>query len=293
MQPMEPLPPNAVSFAGGEVRPALGLGTWRMGEQPGAAAAEVASLRLALELGYRVFDTAEMYGDGGAETLLGRALAEALRSDTRLAREDCFVVSKVLPQHANAAGVLAACERSLKRLQLDQLDLYLLHWRGSVPLGETLKGLQTLQRRGLIRHWGVSNFDTADLHELAALPGGADCATNQVYFSLSERGAQWDLLPWMRAHAMPLMAYCPLDQGVLVAHPALVPLAARHGCTPGEVALAWVLGQEGVMAIPKAGREAHLRSNWRAQQLVLDAQDWAALDAAFPPPRRKRPLAVS
>ena len=282
--------PGDVIFPNGEERPALGLGTWRFGEAAALADEEVRALRLALDIGYRVIDTAEMYGDGGAESVLGAALGPALRAG--LAREELFVVSKVLPENASAAGVVAACERSLRRLGLDRIDLYLLHWRGAVPLGDTVRGFEQLQRRGLIRLWGVSNFDLHDLRELAAVPGGAACAANQVHYSLSQRGVEWDLLPWQRVQQMPLMAYSPIDQGELADHRALRPLAERHRVTPAQVALAWVLRQGGVMAVPKAGNALHLQRNWAAASLVLDAADLAQIDQAFAPPQRKRPLSM-
>jgi len=294
-----PLP--EVVFPGAERRPALGVGTWHMGESRAARAAEVAALRAAFEIGWRVVDTAEMYGEGGAEEVVGEALAAALAAGT-LEREQVFVVSKVYPHHASRAGVLAACERSLRRLRLDAIDLYLLHWRGSVPLADTVAGMAELQRRGWIRRWGVSNFDVADMEELFAVPGAADagigCAANQVWYSLGQRGVEFDLLPWLRARGLPLMAYCPIDQGALAgarAPAALRDVAARHAATPAQVALAALLAQPGVMAIPKASQVQHLRENWSAAALagVLDAADRAALDRAFPPPRRKRPLAMN
>ncbi|MBL8307151.1 MAG: aldo/keto reductase [Rubrivivax sp.] len=279
-----------VVFPSGETRPALGVGTWRLGESAARRSAELASLRLALELGFRVIDTAEMYGDGGAEAVLGQALDGALRGGMQ--RSELFIVSKVLPQHASERGVQAACEASLRRLQLEQLDLYLLHWRGDVPLADTVRGFEHLQRRGLIRLWGVSNFDSQDMRELFSVPGGRACATNQVYYSLGERGVEFDLLPWQRVQQMPLMAYCPFDQGALVDHPALRPVAERHRATPSQVALAWLLRQGGVMPIPKARNAVHLRHNAAAQGLRLDAEDLAELDRAFPPPRQPTPLAV-
>jgi len=288
-----PRSPAEVTFPSGEERPALGLGTWRLGEDPARTDAEVRALRLALDVGYRVFDTAEMYADGGAEQVLGRALQQAMQAG--LLRDQLFVVSKVLPQHASAAGVQAACERSLRRLGLDSIDLYLLHWRGEVPLADTVGGFEQLQRRGLVRQWGVSNFDLADLRELAAVPGGAACAANQVHYSLTQRGVEWDLLPWQRLQQMPLMAYSPFDQGELADHPALRPLAQRLGVTPSQVALAWVLRQGrqgGVMAIPKASSALHLRHNWAAASLALDAAALAELDLAFAPPRVKQPLSM-
>ncbi len=280
-----------VSLPDGSAVPALGLGTWKIGERASAKAAEVAALRLALELGYRLFDTAEMYGEGGAETLLGQALAEAQRG-SGAAREELFIVSKVYPHNASERGVVAACERSLQRLRLDHLDLYLLHWRGQYPLAETLRGFEQLQQRGLIRRWGVSNFDADDMRELAALPGAEGCMTNQVYYSLSQRGIEFDLLPWQRAHRMPLMAYSPIDQGTLAAARGLAPLAERHRATPAQIALAWLLARGDVIAIPKAVRETHLRDNLAAAAIELSAADLAELDRLFPPPTRKQSLAM-
>lgn len=277
-----------VTFPSGEEQPALGLGTWGLGADPARQRSEVGALRLALDMGYRVFDTAEMYADGGAERVLGQALADARRQGV----EGSFVVSKLLPEHASPAAMQQACQGSLRRLGVDCIDLYLLHWRGDVPLAATVRGFEELQRRGWIRHWGVSNFDLRDLHELVSVPGGQACAANQVYYSLSRRGAEFDLLPWQRVHQMPLMAYSPIDQGELVDHPALRPVAERHGATPAQVALAWVLRQPGVMVIPKASHALHLRHNLEAARLRLDLQDLLALDQVFHPPRRRQPLAV-
>ncbi|MBX3607992.1 MAG: aldo/keto reductase [Piscinibacter sp.] len=281
-----------VSFPDGTTRPALGLGTWRMGESARARAAEVAAVRLALELGYRVIDSAEMYGEGGAEEVVGRALAEALRAGT-VRREDVFVVSKVYPHNASRRGIPAACERSLRRLGLERIDLYLLHWRGAHPLVETVEAFEALRAAGRIGAWGVSNFDTDDMLELAEVPGGAACAANQVYFSLGERGAGFELLPWLNARGIPLMAYCPIDQGRLAGETRLAPLAARLGVSPAQLALAWVLHQPGVMAIPKAVREAHLRENFAAAALRLDEAALREIDTLFPPPARRAPLAMT
>jgi diketogulonate reductase-like aldo/keto reductase len=282
--------PTTLALPGGEPVCALGLGTWRMGEDRAAHGAELAALRLALDIGYRVFDTAEMYPEGGAEVLLGEALAGPLRGT--LQRDQLFIVSKVYPHHGTARGVVAACERSLRRLGLEQIDLYLLHWRGSVPLQETVQGFQALQQRGLIRRWGVSNFDLADMHELMAAPGGSDCSANQVWYSLTRRGVEFDLLPWQRQRHMPLMAYSPIDQGALAKHAPLATLAARRGVTPAQLALAWVLAQPGVMAIPKSAQALHLQQNWQAAALRLDSGEQAELDRLFAPPRRRQPLAV-
>ena len=280
-----------VTLPGGEVLSSLGLGTWRMGESASRRASDVAAVRSALELGYRVVDTAEMYGEGGAETVVGQAIGDALRSGT-LVRGDLFVVSKVTPQNASTAGIAAACERSLKRLGLDQLDAYLLHWRGAVPLAETVAGFEALRARGRIRHWGVSNFDVDDLEDLVATDGGDRCAINQIYYSLSQRGPAFDLLPWQADRGIPAMAYSPIDQGALVRSEPLLALAERRRVTPVQLALAWLIDQHGVMAIPKAASELHQRENLEALAVALGADDRAALAAAFPPPRRKSPLAM-
>lgn len=281
---------NDLTLPSGHEMPALGLGTWRMGESRAARHGELNALRLALELGYRAIDTAEMYGDGGAEELLGEALARSFGGGLR--RDELFIVSKVYPHNATAKGVVAACERSLRRLRLDYIDLYLLHWRGSVPLRQTVEGFERAQQRGLIRHWGVSNFDLDEMLELVEVPGGAACSANQVWFSLSRRGAEFDLLPWQRSRQMPLMAYSPIDQGALARHAGLAALAQRHDATPAQLALAWVLGQPGVMAIPKSSDAERLRHNLHAASLVLDAADREELDRLFKPPAAKQPLAM-
>lgn len=280
-----------VRFADGSTWPALGLGTWRMGESARARSAEVAAVRLALEIGYRVIDTAEMYGEGGAEEVVGQALAEAVRAGT-VRRDEVFVVSKVYPHHASRGGVRDACDRSRQRLGVDRIDLYLLHWRGQHPLADTVAGFEDLQSRGSIGHWGVSNFDVDDMEELLRVRGGAACAANQVYYSLGERGAGFALLPWLQRHRMPLMAYCPIDQGRLAGDAALDGVARRHGASASQVALAWALQQPGVMAIPKAVREVHLRENFAAASLRLSAADLAEIDANFPPPKRRGSLAM-
>jgi diketogulonate reductase-like aldo/keto reductase len=282
--------PATLSLPSGEKVPALGLGTWRMGESRATHAAELAALGLALDLGYRVFDSAEMYAEGGAEALLGEALAAALRAG--LAREQLFVVSKVYPHNASAKGVVAACERSLRRLRLDHIDLYLLHWRGTLPLRETVAGFEQLLRRGLIRHWGVSNFDVDDLQQLFDLPGGAACAANQVWYSLTRRGIEFDLLPWQRRRRMALMAYSPIDQGALAGHVGLKRLAASVGQTPSQLALARLLAEPGVMVIPKSSDPLRLRENWDTAALSLDKAVRQQLDELFPPPTRRVPLAV-
>lgn len=272
--------------------PALGLGTWRMGENARTRRAEVAAVRLAIELGYRLIDSAEMYGDGGAEEVVGLALAEVLRAgDCR--REELTIVSKVLPSNASVRGVVAACERSRKRLGIETIDLYLLHWPGSHPLRDTLQGFEQLQAQGAITRWGVSNFDLAAMKKLISLPGGERCAANQVYYSLSERGIDFDLKPWQQQRALPLMAYCPIDQSALAGDARVAALAAPLGLTAAQLALAWTLRDGNVIAIPKAARESHLRENFAAGSVVLDAATLTALDALFPPPRKAQSLAIT
>jgi diketogulonate reductase-like aldo/keto reductase len=266
----------------GEAVPVLGQGTWQMGEKPAQRKDEIAALRLGLELGMKLFDTAEMYGDGAAEKLVGEVIAGR--------RDEVFLVSKVLPQHATRKGTIAACEGSLRRLGVEQLDLYLLHWRGGVPLEETLEGFEALIQTEKIRYWGVSNFDLPDMDELVALPGGSDVTTDQVLYNLTRRGIEYDLLPWCREQDLPIMAYSPIEQGRLLDDPELKKIAARHHATPSQVALAWVLREDGVIAIPKAGRPAHVRENRAALDLQLSKADLAALDRAFLPPTEKRPL---
>jgi diketogulonate reductase-like aldo/keto reductase len=279
---------RTVTLPDGETVPALGLGTWRMGESQRSRRAEVEAVRFALEIGYRLIDTAEMYGEGGAEEVVGEALAQG-----PVRRDAVFLVSKVYPHNASRKGTLAACERSLARLRTDRIDLYLLHWRGSVPLAETVAAFEHLRSHGKIRHWGVSNFDVDDLRELWAVGDGQRCAANQVYYSAGQRGIEFDLLPWQRQHHMPAMAYCPIEQGALASHAKLRAIARARGVTAAQVALAWVLRQPDVIAIPKAVQPAHLRDNLAAASLGLSADELAQIDAAFPPPAHKRPLAMT
>lgn len=274
----------------GPALPALGLGTWRIGESKTRRANEVKALRSALDMGWRLVDTAEMYGEGGSEEAIGQALAEAQRSGLR--REELFLVSKVYPHNASRQGTVAACERSLRRLGVDRLDLYLLHWRGSVPLAETVQALQALVVAGRIARWGVSNFDVDDMQALWSVPGGDACAANQVYYSITERGPAHSLLPWLRAHGVALMAYSPLDQGALAEDAALQALAERQGCSTAQLALAWLLAQPGVNALPKAVGEAHLRENLAAAEIVLTDEVKAGLAQRYPAPARKPPLAM-
>ncbi|MGH6624096.1 MAG: aldo/keto reductase [Burkholderiaceae bacterium] len=272
--------------------PPIGLGTWRMGESRAQRAKEVTAVHKAIELGYRLIDTAEMYGDGGAEEVTGSAIKAAI-DDGVVKREQLIVVSKVLPHNASRAGVAKACDRSRKRLQLDSLDGYLLHWRGSHPLRETTDAFEELKARGAIRWWGVSNFDVDDLEELVRLPHGSACMTNQVYYSASVRGVEYALLPWQREHGMSTMAYSPIDQGAIADDQTLATIGRRHGVSAAQIALAWVIRQPGISAIPKAVREEHLRHNLAAASIRLSVEDLAAIDARYPPAKRKQPLAMT
>jgi diketogulonate reductase-like aldo/keto reductase len=285
-----------LELPGGTPVPVLGLGTWRMGETFATRKAEVAALRTAIELGYRLIDTAEMYGEGGAEEVVGRAVAEAVRAG-EVRREELLVVSKVYPHNASRLGTVAACDRSRRRLGVDQIDLYLLHWRGEHPLRETVEAMQALVAAGKIRHWGVSNLDVDELEELAAIaPAGGSgdraCAANQVYYSLSERGPEFSLLPWMRERRMPLMAYSPIDQGRLAGDRTLASIGEPRGLTAAQVALAWIVSQPGVVAIPKAATTRHLRQNLEAAEVSLSSSELRLIEACFPAPKRKTPLAM-
>jgi len=264
--------------------PAIGQGTWHMGEGHHGPAVEAAALRLGLDLGLTLIDTAEMYGDGGAEKVVADAVTGR--------REEVFIVSKVLPSHASRPGVARACEASLRRLRTDRIDLYLLHWRGGTPLAETVTAFETLRAAGKIRRWGVSNFDVDDMDELLAVPGGSHCAVNQVLYNPSARGIEFDMLPWCARKGIAVMAYTPVGSGgQLLRAPSLRAVAGRHGATPAQVAIAWGLRAGGVISIPKASTAAHVRDN-AAAALALTAPDLAEIDAAFPPPRRKQPLAM-
>jgi diketogulonate reductase-like aldo/keto reductase len=261
--------------------PVIGQGTWRMGEDPSRFTEEVSALRLGIELGMTLIDTAEMYAEGGAEEVVGEAIAGV--------RDKVFLVSKVYPHNASRTGIAQACERSLQRLGTDYIDLYLLHWRGQYPLEETVEAFERLREAGRIGRWGVSNFDVDDLLELAS----PACATNQVLYNLEQRGIEFDLLPWCREQGMPVMAYCPIGQaGKMLANATLKQVAARHDATPAQVSLAWLLRQDGVIAIPKAVRPEHVRLNAQAAQLKLEAGDLEALDQAFQAPKRKQRLAM-
>ncbi len=267
-----------------DAMPRLGMGTWHMGEDGRDRAAEVAALRQGLDLGMALVDTAEMYGNGGAERVVGEAI--------RGRREDVFLVSKFYPHHASRRKLAAACEASLGRLRVETIDLYLLHWRGSVPFAETVEALERLEREGKIRRWGVSNLDVADVEELVGIAGEGRVAANQVLYNLARRGVEFDLLPWCAHHGVPVMAYSPLDEGALAGHRTLASAAARLGATAAQVAVAWLLRRPEVVVIPKASRMEHVRDNARCADIVLDAETIAALERAFPPPNGKQPLQV-
>lgn len=273
-----------ITLPDGEKVPAYGQGTWHMGENRGRYADEVAALTLGIELGITLIDTAEMYGNGIAEEIV----AEAVGGN----RDKLFIVSKVLPYNASRQGTIEACENSLRRLKTDRIDLYLLHWTGSHPFAETLAGFERLKEQGKIRHHGVSNFDRGDMEKWYALAGGNTVASNQILYNLNRRGPEFDLIPWCRERDISIMAYSPVDQGRMLGHKALADVGVRHGATPAQVALAWLQRQDGMMVIPKASRQEHVRENLGALDLKLTEQDLADLDRAFPPPRNRTTLGM-
>jgi len=276
----DPIP--TVTLPSGIAVPALGLGTWQMGEAKARANDEIDSLRLGLDLGMTLIDTAEMYGEGGAELVVGKALEDR--------RDEAFLVSKVYPWNADRTGTIAACEASLKRLGTDRIDLYLLHWRGEHPLADTVAAFEELRAADKIGAWGVSNFDVEDMEELYAIRDGANCAVNQVLYNLSRRGIEYDLLPWCQTHGVSVMAYSPIEQGQLIHHPELIRIAKAYQATPAQVALAFLLEREGIVAIPKTSNLRRVRENRDAVDLDITDEDWAAIDAAFPSPEEKVPL---
>jgi diketogulonate reductase-like aldo/keto reductase len=279
---------KTVALPSGETVPAFGLGTWNIGDSRAQRAEELATLRAGLDAGAALIDTAEMYGDGRSEELVGEAIAGR--------RDEVFLVTKVLPENAahdaSRKGVAAACERSLRRLKTDRIDLYLLHWRGSIAFAETIAAFAALQKAGKIRHYGVSNLDLADMQALWKVPGGPALATNQLLYNLTRRGIEWDLLPWLRGRdvPVPVMAYSPVEQGRLLREPRFAAFARRHGMTPAQAALAWLLQQDGVIVIPKTGRRDRLKENLGALDLVLNSDQIKELDRLFPPPAGPQPL---
>ena len=272
------------TFPCGASVPALGQGTWNVGDDPARRDDEIATIRRGIDLGLTLIDTAEMYGDGRSESLVGEAIAGR--------RDEVFLVSKVYPHNASRRAMARSCEASLRRLGVETLDLYLLHWPGAVPLAETVEAFEALQRAGKIRHWGVSNFDRDAMEQLARVPGGEAAQTDQVLYHLGERGIEWDLRPWLRERALPVMAYSPFDQGRLLRQRGLVTFAREHGMTPAQAALAWLLAQDGVIAIPKTGRRARLEENAGALAHRLSRAQLQELDRLFPPPDGPTPLAM-
>ena len=273
---------KTVTLPSGKRVSAIGLGTWHLGENQATRAEEIATLRLGLDLGSTLIDSAEMYGEGRSEELV----AEAIEGR----RDEVFLVSKVSPNNASRKGAVAACERSLARLRTDCIDLYLLHWRGNVPLAETIEAFVALQQAGKIKHYGVSNLDPADMQELWSVPGGPSVATNQLLYNLARRGIEWDLLPWLRERRIPIMAYSPIEQAKLTLNSKLVDFARRNGMTPAQAGLAWLLVHDDVIVIPKTGRRDRLKENVGALDHRLTQAQLAELDRLFPPPRGPRPL---
>jgi diketogulonate reductase-like aldo/keto reductase len=273
---------KTVRLPSGELVPALGMGTWHIGDSRQTRAEEIATLREGLDLGLRLIDTAEMYGEGASEELVGEGIAGR--------RDDAFIVSKVYPHNASRKGVVAACERSLKRLGTDRIDLYLLHWRGNVPFAETIAGFEALQVAGKIRHFGVSNLDIADMREWWSQAPGRAVATNQILYNLTRRGPEWDLLPWLAERHIPVMAYSPIEQAQLVRNAGLIKFARTHGMAPAQAALAWLLSKDGMIAIPKTGNRGRLRENADALTIRLTESQIAELDHLFPAPQGAIPL---
>ena len=276
---------RSVRLPDGETVPALGQGTWHMGERARERAREVEAVRAGIDAGLTLIDTAEMYGGGEAEAIVGEAIAGR--------RDEVFLVSKVYPHNATRSGVAAACERSLRRLGTDRIDLYLLHWRGQASLAHAIAGFRDLWQDGRIRHWGVSNLDRADMEDLWQVPGGETAATNQLLYHLGERGIEWDLLPWLRERAVPVMAYCPLGQGRLLRQRGLADFARRHAMTPAQAALAWLLARGDVIPVPKTSDPQRQAENAAAAEIELTPEQLAELDGLFPPPRAGAPLAIA
>jgi diketogulonate reductase-like aldo/keto reductase len=276
----DPIP--TITFPNGIEVPALGQGTWNMGEDASRAKQEIASLQAGIDLGMTLIDTAEMYAEGGAEKIVGQAIKGR--------RDEVFLVSKVYPWNASRKGTIEACERSLSRMGTDRIDLYLLHWRGEYRLAETVEAFEALKASGKIGAWGVSNFDVDDMEELFAVPGGSHAAANQVLYNLARRGIEFDLLPWCQQRNIPVMAYSPIEQGRILHNPELVHIAKAYQATPAQVALAFLLERDGVIVIPKTANAARAAENHQSVSLDITDQDWDVLDAAFPPPSRKMPL---
>ena len=275
---------KTLTLPSGKKIPLLGQGTWRMGEKVSQKQAEIDALRLGLDLGMNLIDTAEMYGEGGAERVVSEAISGR--------REEVYLVSKFYPYNASYDGVIAACDRSLSRLKTNYLDFYLLHWRGSIPLSETLEGLKHLQQAGKIINYGMSNFDTEDMAEAESLPGGKQIVTNQVLYNLKHRGIEWDLLPWCKQHNIPIMAYSPVEQKAFVNHSQLQKIADKYNATATQIALSWLLHQDNVISIPKATNPLHVQENRAALDIELTEADLQKIERLFPSPNRKQTLAM-
>lgn len=265
--------------------PALGQGTWYLGEHESLAGQEQEALQAGISAGMTLIDTAEMYGNGLAEKLVGRSIRE-------IGRDQLFLVSKVYPHHAGKSHIFQCCEASLRRMGVDYLDLYLLHWRGRIPLSETVACMEQLKKEGKIRRWGVSNFDTEDMKELWSVPHGNECSVNQVLYHMASRGIEYELLPWMRDHQVALMAYCPLAQGGslkqgLYENAVLNRIADRHHATVSQILLAFVVRDGHTIAIPRSGKAAHVCENSGADDIVLSREDLQQIDQEFPAPNRK------
>lgn len=273
---------KTITFPNGVKVPSLGQGTWYMGENPTKKEEEIRAIRTGVELGMTVIDTAEMYGDGLSEKLIGEAINGL--------RDDVFLISKVFPWNANLSGTIKACENSLRRLNTDHLDLYLLHWSGSYPIEETVEAMMRLQQSGKILQWGVSNMDVAEMEDFMNVPSGKNCATDEILYNLTRRGVEYDLLPWCESHSIPVIAYSPIEQGRLLGNPTLNKIAKTHSATPAQIALAWVLRNPNILAIPKASSEKHVKENFGSLSINLTAEDIALLDKAFSTPKRKIPL---
>lgn len=271
-----------IIFPNGIKVPALGQGTWYMGENPAKHETEIRALQMGIDLGMTVIDTAEMYGDGLSEQLVGEAIYGR--------RDDVFLISKVLPWNASYNGTINACEQSLRRLKTDRIDLYLLHWSGSYPIQKTVEAMLTLQESGKILQWGVSNMDVTEMEDFMNIPQGNTCATDEVLYNLTRRGIEYDLIPWCESHNIPIIAYSPIEQGRLLNNPTLKRIAVAHSATPAQVALAWVLRKPNLLAIPKASSESHVRENFGSLAINLTDSDLALLDKAFPAPQYKKPL---
>ena len=273
-----------VTLPSGESVPSMGLGTWHMGERIGNPKTEVDALVRGLDLGATLIDTAEMYARGGAERVVGSAIKGR--------RDDVFIVSKILPHNASFDGTIRACENSLQRMEIESIDLYLLHWPGNHPLESTVSAFEQLKTDGKIKYWGVSNFDTSDMQELYGIPEGKNCQINQVLYNLSRRGIEWDLLPWCRSMELPIMAYSPIEQGRLLENKKLKALATEIGLSAAQLLIAWSIRKNDIITIPKASNLEHVSQNIDAWTITLESAILDELDKLFEPPVRKKGLDI-